>query len=417
MASAPVLLVETVPGSATAAVGAWIRSGSAHEDAGAAGITHLLEHLLLRRCGKRTPEAIAELIDSLGGSIDAFTTREVCAVTAHVPLKRLPEAVGLVLDAIFEPRIRKAELELERGVVAAEFDLVQDSPGEVVAEEALAACWGQHPLARPVLGSRDVVGGLGVADLNRFHRERFHAGNLLMVAVGPPGFDPGLAELLAEVPQGLPQPPPTVPPWRNGVRITERAGLEQVYANLVLPGLPADDPEVYTLGVLHQLLGAGASSRLFRELRDRLGLVYEVSTSVYAAELAGVLEVTFSAPLRRAGECWRALGDVLEDVGEGRISAREVALAKQALQAAVVLGAEGADALMEAHAGEMLARHRRFDPTLVNQELEAIDRDRVRALARRLVRVADLAGAICGPHGGVEVPAWLAVQPAVPAAP
>ncbi|OYV99918.1 MAG: hypothetical protein B7Z61_13880, partial [Acidobacteria bacterium 37-71-11] len=93
MESPPTIFVHVLPGSATAAVGAWVRSGSAHEDAAAAGITHLLEHLLLRRSGERTPEAIAELIDSLGGAVDAFTTREACAVTAHVPAERFDEAL------------------------------------------------------------------------------------------------------------------------------------------------------------------------------------------------------------------------------------------------------------------------------------------------------------------------------------
>lgn len=410
MPSVPEPLVDIIPGSPTAAVGAWIRSGSAHEDGASAGITHLLEHLLLRRCGERSPEAIAELIDSLGGWVDAFTTREVCAVTAHVPADRLSEAVDLVLDAVFRPRLRKAELDLERRVVEAEFDLVQDSPAEVAAEDALAACWGDHALARPVLGSRQVVSRLRLGGLAQFHRERFHAANLLVVAVGPPGCDRGIGTLLAELPVGGSPPTLTCPTWHAGVRLSERAGLEQIYANLVLPGLRADDEEIYTLGVLHQLLGAGASSRLFRELRDRLGLVYEVSSSIFAAEQTGVLELTFSSPLGRAEECWRALRRVLEDVGAGRISPGEVELAKQALQAGVVLGADGAAALMEAHAGEMLARRRRFDSQRVCRELADISPDRVRELARRIVRVERIAGAVCGPRGGVSLPPWLIRQ-------
>ena len=143
MAMSPTVFVHEMPGAATAAVGAWIRTGSAHEESEVAGITHLLEHLLLRRCGDRTPEEIAELIDSLGGVVDAFTTREVCAVTAHVPAERFDEALDLVLDAVFRPRLLCEEVEVERKVVAAEFDLIQDSPDEMVAERALEACWGQ----------------------------------------------------------------------------------------------------------------------------------------------------------------------------------------------------------------------------------------------------------------------------------
>ncbi|MGE5236748.1 MAG: M16 family metallopeptidase [Acidobacteriota bacterium] len=407
METGPVLIVEPMPGAA-AAVGAWMRSGSAHEPRDLAGITHLLEHVLLRRCADRSPEAIAELIDSLGGAVDAFTSRESCAITAHVPADRLDEATSLVLDALFQPRFLAPDIELEQHVVDAEFDLVQDSPSEVTAEKALLACWGDHPLARPVLGQRRVVEALSPAELARFHRERFSLDRLVMVAVGPV-----TAHELEQRLSGLPQArwadaPLSAPVWRSEFLQERRDGLEQVYANLVLPGLPADHGEGTTLAVLHQLLGAGNSSRLFRELRDRLGLVYEVESGLYSTSVAGLLEITFSCPARLSVRCWDAVLGILGQVAAGAIEDREVDLAKQALLAGLMLGTEGSDALLEAHAGEFLARGRRFDAAVLRREIEEVTTARVRSLARLLVRLEDLAGAVCGPHGASLLPASLA---------
>ena len=177
--------------------------------------------------------------------------------------------------------------------------------------------------------------------------------------------------------------------------------------NLVLPGLPSGDPDGFALGVLHHLLGAGNSSRLFRELRDRRGLVYDVESAVFSTSIAGVLEVTFSAPVRQLPACWDAVAGVLGEVAAGRIEAHEVELARQALAAGVVLGTEGCDALMEAHAGEQLSRGRRFDRSRILAELEGVTTEHVRALARRLVRLESLAGAVCGPDEGVIVPSWV----------
>jgi predicted Zn-dependent peptidase len=408
MKDGPTLLVEPLPRTETVAVGAWVRNGSAHETNEVAGITHLLEHLLLRRCGDRTPEAIAELIDSLGGAVDAFTTREACAVTAHVPAERFSAALELVLDAVFRPALRPEEIELEQRVIAAEFDLIQDSPVEAAAERALAACWGDHPLARPVLGRREVVERLEAIDLARFHRERFTADNLVLVAVGPVE-EEQIRARLTRLPGDAARPISlTAPAWHTGVLVEERDGLEQVYADLVLPALPSGDPEILTLGVLQQLLGGGAASRLFRELRDRLGLVYDVSSSAYTTAVAGVLEVTFSAPARQADACWDALLTVMEQVGAGKVSDDEVLLARGALKAGVVLGAEGTDALMEAHAGEFLARERRFDAASVRRELDEVSPERVRALATRVVRLDAIAGAVCGPPAGLRLPGALA---------
>ncbi len=410
MAGGPELFVQKVPEAATAAVGAWVRTGSAHESGELAGITHLLEHLLLRRCGDRTPEAVAELTDSLGGAVDAFTTREVCAVTAHVPADRFDEALDLVLDAVFRPRMLPAEVDLERKVVAAEFDLIQDSPGEVAAEKALAACWGDHPLARPVLGRREVVDRLAAADLERYHAERFAPANALVVAVGPVS-GPEVERRLGGRPAGrVPSDPFGAPRWRPGVLVEERDGLEQLYANLVLPGLRADDPEMFTLGVLHQLLGGGASSRLFRELRDRLGLVYDVGSSIYSAAVAGVLEVTFSAPARQTEACWDAVFRVLDEVARGRIDDGEVELARRALASGVVLGAEGTDALMEAHAGELLAHGRSFDAARTRRRLDEVTPERVRALAARVIRLGEISGALCGPDTALRLPAGLSMR-------
>jgi len=405
MARGPILLVDPQPGAATVAVGAWVRGGSAQEPRQLEGVTHLIEHLLLRRTARRPPEAIAELIDSLGGAVDAFTTRESCAITAHVPADRFDEALDLLLEAIFEPRFLAEDLEAERGVIAAEFEMVQDSPAEVAAEQALAACWDGHPMARPVLGRRDVVRRVTTRDLSRFHAQRFTADNLVLVAVGPVD-ERRLERRISHVPGGVWRARQLAAPgWRPGLVVEEREGLEQLYVNLVLPGLPADDREIITLGVLQQLLGEGNSSRLFRDVRDRLGLVYDIGTAAYCTALAGVLEVTFSCPVRQAEACWDAVMRVLGEVGTGAIGAHEVGLAKDALSAGVVLGSEGTDALMDAHAGELLSRGRRFDAAGIRREIAEVTVERVRELARSVVRLDALAGAVCGPRGAALTPA------------
>lgn len=403
MGGGPIIVVEPMPHAATAAVGAFVLAGSAHEPAQLAGITHFIEHLLLRRTARRSGREIAEFIDSLGGGVDVYTTRETCALTAHVPAGRLAETLDFLVEALFFPRFTAADVRLERSVIAAEFDLVQDSPAESAAERALLAAWDGHPLARPVLGERGVVERLGVETLERYHRQHFSSSRLLITAAGP--VSEGV--IARRLPPAADSAPPALSPpsWHPGVLVEEREGLEQVYVNLVLPGLPAGHSEGLTLAVLHQLLGAGNSSRLFRELRERRGLVYEVESALDANSLAGVLEVVFSAPLRHAAAAWGAVLKVLEEVGRGRVSDREVELAKESIGSAIVLGTEGPEALMEAHAAEMLGRGRRFDAEQLRRELAAVTPERVRELARQLVRLEALAGAVCGPQRGVALPA------------
>jgi predicted Zn-dependent peptidase len=313
----------------------------------------------------------------------------------------------LLLDAFFSPRFLAADVETERSVVDAEFDLVQDSPGEVAAERALEACWNGHPLARPVLGDRSVVRGLDGVTLERFHHRTFNTGRVVAVVVGPVD-QRAVESRLGRVGRGGSASSSLRPPeWHPGLMVEHRDGLEQVYVNLVLPALPTGHPETLTLGVLHQLLGAGNSSRLFRELRDRRGLVYDVGSAVFAGSVAGILEVVFSAPPRNLAGCWEGVCSILEDVGRGGINDREVELAVQALRSGMVLGSEGNDALLEAHAGEFLTYGRRFEMDRLMAELDAVTPGRVRSLARRLIRPEAIGGAVCGPGDGVALPGWL----------
>ncbi len=403
MGAGSAVIVERVP-TATAAVGVWMQVGSAVEPGEQAGITHLVEHLLLRRCGARTPEAIAQLIDSLGGQVDAFTTREVCAVTAHVPSNRKEEALALLLDAVFAPRFVPEDVAIEKGVVAAEFEVIQDSPAEVAAEKALMACWGAHPLARPVLGFRETVANLQCEHLQSFHRRFFGQQHALLVAVGD-WEEPQLERLWTSLPKAEESVKTLeAPAFVPRLEVEERAGLEQVYVHLTFPGLAARDVRLPTLAVLDQLLGSGNSSRLFRELRDRLGLVYEVQSSLYATAAAGVLEVSFAAPASRATRAWDAFLGVLEAVSRGHIAPWEVDLAKQALCASVVLGTSSPDALLEAHAGEFLARGRRFSGGRVEEEIKAVRLEDVQKMASQLLSLEWLAGAVCGPPGGLGIP-------------
>ncbi len=407
MGGEPVVIVEPMA-SPTAAVGVWVRSGSAHEPPHLAGATHLLEHLLLRRCGQRTPEAIAELVDSLGGDVNAYTTREACAVVAHVPENRRSEALDLVLDAVFHPTFTDEDVRLEQRVVAAEFDLYRDSPAETAAEKALEACWGDHPLARPILGDPAVVGSLSREVLRAFHAAHFGRDRAVVVAVGP-WDEAELSARLGEKPAAANgEVTLSAPCWRAHLEVVERSSLEQVYVHGVFPGLPEDSPELPVLEVLNQLLGGGTASRLFRTLRDRLGLVYEVGSSVLAARGAGALEVGFSAPAERGQQAWEALLAVLEEVAAGRFEAREVELAKQALAASIALGAAAPDSLMEAHAGEYLSRGRRFSQREVEAEIRRVSPGEVRELAARVLNLDLLAGAVVGPPGRAGVPALLA---------
>ena len=156
-------------GRRTVAAGVWITRGSAHDPDDIAGATHLVEHLTLRSCGGRDRRSLALAIDRLGGEVDAWTSSELMGVSVNTTVDALDEALDLLVDAILTPTFAPDDVALELRVTEAELELMADDPGERVEEALLRAAWGDHPLARPVIGTRESLARLTPAVLERHH--------------------------------------------------------------------------------------------------------------------------------------------------------------------------------------------------------------------------------------------------------
>jgi len=180
----PALLIQHLPGRETVAAGVWVVRGSAHDPEGMAGATHLVEHLTLRRCGGRDRTSLATLVDRIGGDVDAWTGAELMGVSLTTTVDALGDGLELLVDAIATPSFDHEDVELERRVILAELELLNDDPAERVEESLLRSAWGDHPLACPVIGSAESVEAMGIADLERHHRELVRPGRLLVAVAG-----------------------------------------------------------------------------------------------------------------------------------------------------------------------------------------------------------------------------------------
>ncbi|MFN5153790.1 MAG: M16 family metallopeptidase, partial [Gemmatimonadota bacterium] len=163
------VLSEQMPGVRSVALGAWVRSASIHEPRELMGVSHLLEHLVFKGTETRSAREIALSLESLGGSLDAYTGREHTSYQARVLDEHLPQAADVLLDLIFRPALRQSDLDLERGVVLEEIAMVQDTPDDMVFELHNELVWGEHPLGYSILGTEESVGALELADLRSLH--------------------------------------------------------------------------------------------------------------------------------------------------------------------------------------------------------------------------------------------------------
>src|SRR2546425_4545997 len=179
-----IVLSERVPAVRSAAVGVWVRSASAHESRGKMGVSHLLEHMVFKGTERRTAQAIALALESRGGSLDAYTSRDTTAFQARVLDVDLPRALDVITDLVRRPVLRDAGLELERNVVLEEINMLEDTPDDQVFDFASAALWPEHPYGFSIIGTRESVSALSTADLKQRHGRWYFPGNCVIAAAG-----------------------------------------------------------------------------------------------------------------------------------------------------------------------------------------------------------------------------------------
>jgi predicted Zn-dependent peptidase len=377
----------------------WITCGSAHEPSSLAGATHLVEHLTLRRCGSHDRRSLAELVDRLGGDVDAWTSFELMGVSVTTTVDALADGIALVVDAVLEPSFDPDDVELERRVAQAELELIADDPAERVEEGILRAAWGDHPLARPVIGSAETIGRLTPDQLRSHHRSLIQPGRVLAAVVGD--VEPSwAAEQLRRLPLGSFPIPPELPElaWRGRRRKVRSNGNDQAHARIAFPTVASGDPRVVVIRALNRVLGVGASSRLFQRLREEEGLTYDIWSAPVLRRLGGMFEIGWTCAPGVFDQVWRLIE---EEIGRfaDTLTADELEIAKEGMRRGLAIETEFSAARCAMDVAEILEHGRRFDFAKAAAEIEGVTTAQLREMAAELLRPERMAAAVCGPEG------------------
>ena len=350
------VLSERMPGVRSVAFGAWVRAASLHEPRELMGVSHLLEHMVFKGTAKRSAKQIALELEALGGSLDAYTSREHTVYQARVLDEHLDIAADVIGDFVFAPLLRKADLELERKVVLEEIGMVDDTPDDLVFELHSEALWGRHPYGYSILGTRDTVSSLRTADLASLHERAYHPGQLIVAASGNVDHDALLASLErtgwaareGRDSSRLVVPTPAAePPSRKHVA---RDGA-QTHIVVGSPTVAHGDPRRHAVVLLSALLGGGMSSRMFQRVREELGLAYAVYTFQSFHADVGMHGVYVGTGPETARQALEAINAELADVATNGLPADELAMGKSQLKGQLTLSLESVTSRMYRCAG------------------------------------------------------------------
>ncbi|MGI8799042.1 MAG: M16 family metallopeptidase [Pseudonocardia sp.] len=400
------MLTETMPSVRSASVGVWIGVGSRDEGPDEIGAAHYLEHLLFKGTARRTAAQIAEEIDAVGGELNAFTAKEHTCFYAHVLDTDLALAVDLLADVVTAATLAPADVELERGVVLEEIAMRDDDPEDLVGEVFDAAMFGEHPLARPVLGTEQSIRGITREALHGFWRGGYTTPRVVVAAAGNIEHD-RVVELVdaafgaaaAGTGHAEPSPPRAGRARLTGTRPLRLVSEDSEQVHLLLGALAPNrrDDRRTALGVLNTALGGGISSRLFQQVREQRGLAYSVYSSWTGYSDTGSLSVYAGCQPKRLGAVVTVVRDVLTAVAGGGLTAAELARAKGSMRGGLVLGLEDTASRMGRLGRAELERGRQRSMAESLELIDAVTSDDVAALAAEVL-TGPLTAAVVGPY-------------------
>ena len=351
------------------------------------GVSHLLEHMVFKGTERRSAKQIALELEALGGSLDAYTSREHTVYQARVLDEHLTQAADVIADIVFRPLLRSSDLAMERKVVLEEIGMVEDTPDDLVFELHNEALWGAHPYGYSILGTRETVRQLGVRALRDLHGRAYHPPQLVVAASGNVDH-PRLLEVLertgwTDVSRGeddrLTSPSAAVATPSH--RHVSREGA-QTHMVIGSEAMRYADPRRYALVLLSMLLGGGMSSRLFQRVREELGLAYSVYTFQQFYADTGMHGVYVATAPTTAHAAYEAIRAELQRVAAEGLPADELAMGKSQLKGQMTLSLESVSARMyRAAAVELYGEpYRTLDEVLAL--VDAVTADDVATVAR-----------------------------------
>ncbi len=382
------LITERLDHLRSICLGFWIPAGSRDEPAGLYGASHFIEHLLFKGSSKYTAEEIAQVFDTLGGELNASTSREYVVVYGRFLDDQLPVAMDVITDMLLTPTF--SDFDQEREVILEEIAMVEDSPQDLIHDVLAEVVLDGHPLAHPILGTRESIGGVSHDDIRAFHRRLFGFSNMVVAAAGNVEHDEVRRLLLQKQDRAVEEAAGRSPIITQAKPCRRFLGkeTEQMHVCFGGVGLARNDERRFQLSVLDSLFGGSLSSRLFQEVREKRGLVYSVYSFANLYHETGLVGLYFGCRPERLATVVETVGRELKRLVEQPVPAEELQRAKEHLKGRMILGLESTSSRM----------NRLGKGVITDTEILSLDELAARVDAVTSEQIIELAGELFRPE-------------------
>jgi len=400
------IITEQMQHIRSASIGIWLQTGSRDEDPVWNGISHFIEHMLFKGTEHRTAEEIARQVDSIGGNMDAFTAKECICFNVKVLDEHLPMALEILSDLVLHPVFDPNDITRERGVILEEIKMDEDNPDYLVHEIFTQNFWKDHPLGKPILGTKETVKKFERQAVLDAYSHRFAPGNIIVSAAGNLDHDRFVALVTKHFEQMKPRKNgfhSPVPKIVSKITLRNKKALEQVQLCIGVPSHPIAHEKRHAGYILNTLLGGGMSSRLFQNIRERQGLVYSIYSDLNPYRDTGCLAVYAGTSRESASKVVQSVVSEFHKLKAEPVPAEELRRSKDQLKGSLMLSLESSSARMSNLARQEMYFDRFYDLDELIEKIEAVTVEDLTSLANEFFNTESVAVTILGNLTGLKI--------------
>ncbi len=383
------IVTEKISNVHSVSIGIWVKAGSRNETPQENGIAHFIEHMLFKGTRRYSAAEIARMIDSVGGVLNAFTTKEYTCFYVKVLHQHFKLAIDLLCDIFFDSVFDQEEVEKERNVIMQEIHMIKDTPDDYVQDLFNQCYFHDHPLGYSILGELETVQNFKKTDIFNFFDREYCIGDRIIISAAGNIKHRDILEAIAPSFERLEKKDlqtehsPFVP--ARCVSFNKRE-LEQVHICLGTAGISQNDPRRYALYLLNAILGGSMSSRLFQEIRENYGLAYSIFSFTMSFYDTGLFGVYLGVRSKTVKEALHIVHKEIRALKDTEVDAEELHNAKEQLKGNMLLSLESTDSRMSRLAKCELYHGGYIPLEDIVQGIDAVTADAVRELSRQMFK-------------------------------
>ncbi len=394
------VITERMPHVRSVTIGFWVGVGARDEPQEISGISHFIEHMLFKGTATRTARQLAEIFDSMGGELNAFSAKEYTCYYAKILDSDLDRAIELMTDMLFNPLLESKDIDAERKVILEEISMHEDTPDDIVHDLFASALWESHPLGQSVLGHLNVVKTLRREEIDSFYGQYYQPGDIVVAAAGNVDHDrlSALIEKFTRERQGRDRMPrhQLLPDIRPHMAVYKRQ-TEQAHIVIGTEGLPRNHPDRFVFAIIDNLLGGGMSSRLFQKIREEKALAYSIFSYHSMFAETGLMAIYAGCNPANAQVVMELVREEVRAFLEYGIKDEELERAKGHIKGNLVLGLEDSSGRMTRLGKSELCRGEILSLDELVDRVDMVTRDKVEELSRRLLGAGKFVVTVLGP--------------------